>query len=450
MKKHSEYIAGTVILVIMGLLMGSVCLRAFTREILVRRFNVVNPLVRIAWYNVPEKDLYKSGIDWQELYPFPEKPFTFSRLFTKTTLKSILTWPRAFVQNGKDTEKPYTGDRIMPYTVFVDIHANYQNLIHWHEIDKARQINGMILTMDDGQLYLPIGRIDTKAVADSVYSLSEFCKERNISFLYVQGPYKVSPEDSELAGISDFSNENIDNMFKNLLGSGVFAYDPRENIHAEKLNHHDLFFRTDHHWTPETGLWVSKHILEKLNEQYGYNLDTSLLDENRFTKEIYPEWYLGSYGRDVTLLNTKAEDISLLYPNYPTDLRYQIPNRNMDISGDFSILYMKEMLSRIDYYNLHAYSAYLYGNKPLETIINQNAGNDLHVLLLRDSFGSVIAPFLSLAVNRLDTIDPREFTGSIRSFIDQEHPDLVMVLYSPFCLNDPTLLDSHKSLMDFR
>ena len=50
------------------------------------------------------------------------------------------------------------------------------------------------------------------------------------------------------------------------------------------------------------------------------------------------------------------------------------------------------------------------------------------VLILQDSFAYYSTTFLACDIEEIDVIYPREFTGSIRTFIEKENPDLVVMM----------------------
>ena len=122
----------------------------------------------------------------------------------------------------------------------------------------------------------------------------------------------------------------------------------------------------------------------------------------------------------------------------------------IDSQGDFSILYNQKELQYGDYYHSSAYAAYNYGDRPCVIINNELADNDRHVLLIKDSFGDAFAPFLALEVRRLDILDLRYFTGSVQSFIEQHHPDVVLVLYYNAEYSNEMEVTKHEDLFDFR
>lgn len=62
-----------------------------------------------------------------------------------------------------------------------------------------------------------------------------------------------------------------------------------------------------------------------------------------------------------------------------------------------------------------------------------------------------MAPFLAMAVAEVDIIDLRYFTGSLRNFIQQHNPDIVIALYSPSTESREKIdWSSHKDPFDFR
>ena len=94
--------------------------------------------------------------------------------------------------------------------------------------------------------------INVDELSKSIIRFSRFLKNENIPFLYVQAPYKICKYDEKLSGVFDFSNQNADAVLENLKLNNVDILDLRDVIHAQNKNHYDLFFRTDHHWEPET------------------------------------------------------------------------------------------------------------------------------------------------------------------------------------------------------
>ena len=177
--------------------------------------------------------------------------------------------------------------------------------------------------------------------------------------------------------------------------------------------------------------------------------DISLLNSDRYCKNVYENWFLGSRGRKVTLARTTPDDMSLLYPEFQTKFEYTIPQIDINVVGDFNIFYDMQQM-RLDYYNKNAYDSYSYSNKQYIYIKNLMADNNKKILVIKNSFANVVTPFLATQCRELEILDVRQFTGSVRSFIKKHKPDIVIVLYHIGELIIKVNYDTHKCSWDFR
>jgi hypothetical protein len=219
----------------------------------------------------------------------------------------------------------------------------------------------------------------------------------------------------------------------------------RNNIREERLDNHSLFYKTDHHWKAETGLWASAVLVNCLNEHYGFTIDTRLAAPGQYRAEVYADWFLGSQGKKVTLRQTPPEDFTLLTPLFETDVSLTIPNLNIDTRGSFDVLIDHFQLDRKNYYGLDPYTAYLYADNPVITIHNNRVHDGKKILLIKDSFAEVVSPFLSMGVEDLHIMDLRHFNGNVRAYIAKHLPDIVVVLYNPSAIHL-----ENEMMFDFR
>ena len=90
-------------------------------------------------------------------------------------------------------------------------------------------------------------------------------------------------------------------------------------------------------------------------------------------------------------------------------------------------------IEKCDNYNNSIYYFYLHSDEPFPRLIN-NSPNlcNKNVCLIKDSFNVVVAPFLALAIKDLTLLDPRNFTGSVKNFLEKERFDLVIVACTTF------------------
>ena len=432
----------------------TIIIRTFTRQILVNKLGIENNFTSIVFFDIhklsnAKRILQSNLIDWESLYPFETKKRNCTNINTNIVeIKSGTTNKyQQQILSLQEKIRIYATDYLIWYKMIVGLANKYENTIRWNYASYA-EYNGSI-KLSDGQLTAYIEPRDINGAAESMISFAEYCKRNNIDFIYVQAPYKISEvQDKKISGIMDFSNQNANALIKQLVHAGIDVYDLRERIESENLNHHRLFYRTDHHWLAETGLWASHHILNYLNQKYKYDIDASILNSSQFKRVLYPKWFLGSQGKKVTLSVTTPEDFSLFYPTYKTAIHFAIPDADIDLEGDFSIIYDMKSVEYIDYYDKNPYGAYMYGDHATASFENHLSTNNLRLLFIHDSFGNSVIPFVSLGVKHIDCIDLRHFTGSVQNFIEKEKPDAVIVLYNPSSIKSSA--EIHKATFDFR
>jgi len=338
-------------------------------------------------------------------------------------------------------------DGIVFKNEMINIFGLFQKIVGSRYVYDSAAPDLDVVKLDNGALTFIWPKVqNVKEKAEKISELNTCLKKRNINLLYIQAPYKINRSDKKLpAGVYDYTNENSDKMLSKLKERGVPTFDLREEIVKDGLDYDSLFFRTDHHWTPETGLWATSAICGRLNNDYGFKIDMSLLDKSNFSKNMYKNFFLGSVGKRVGKYYGGMDDFGLVLPKYKTDFScsYYIPGKkNLTKSGSFkdAQVFMEE-LSKKDKFLLNAYGAYSGGDYALSVCIN-NKISGKRILLLRDSYSCVISPFLSLAAcKELYAVDPRLFKGSIKDYIIELRPDIVLMLYNPGALADPVFFN---------
>ncbi len=236
------------------------------------------------------------------------------------------------------------------------------------------------------------------------------------------------------------SNENTDNFIGGMREGGIPVLDIREEIKKADLDHYSMFFRTDHHWTPEGGFFAYTRIMEKLAD-FGYTADPSKLDLDNYEEEHYRGYFLGSAGRRTGSVYAGVDDISLIYPKFSTKLSVSVPAKEISRQGGFKeAIFDYSHLESDDYYTTSPYSTYIGGDYPLVIHENEEAENDKTVLLVRDSFSLPVQSFLSLSIRNIHVIDLRYYTEqTLLEYADQLKPDLVMFLYNVNIFGDDTM-----------
>jgi hypothetical protein len=449
------------------LFMGSILLRFFTRNILIEKLNMNNAFTRAVFFDAPdmeaepeaeaEKTIDTSAIDWTALYPFEdtagvedEPPGLKERIDSvkgkiedTAGVKYEPPGLKERIDSVKGKIEDYTEGNLINRQMFVELAKQYEKSFGWNILTTGE----VVIDLGDGYLTGLVKKntpSTTAAFADGFSAFHDFLQELGVGLLYVQTPHKIAPDDG-VSGVTDFSNENADSLIAALSLQGITCLDLRENIREERLDNRRLFYKTDHHWKAETGLWASAVLMKYLNEHCGFTFDTRMAAPERYRATVYADLFLGSLGRQVTLAQTQPEDFILLSPLFDTDVSLTIPDLNIDTRGDFDVLIDRRQLERKNYYELNPYAAYVYGDKPVITIHNNRVHDGKKILLIKDSFAEVVSPFLSTGVEYLHILDLRYFNGSARTYIAEHLPDIVIVLYNPSVINL-----EYEKMFDFR
>jgi hypothetical protein len=130
---------------------------------------------------------------------------------------------------------------------------------------------------------------------------------------------------------------------------------------------------------------------------------------------------------------TEPEDYDLIVPDFSAYFRIQIPEREIDLKGDFKdTLLDYRHLQSIDYYNENCYASFMNRNDATANIQNLNptCNQGKRILFIKDSYSTPLLPYIALGVEYLDSIYEVRYTGSVRSYIESIQPDLVVVMYS--------------------
>ena len=433
---------------------GMVFVRFGTAQVLVKRLHQNNAVVQ--WIFQDDKEMLQGSkskelrpdeipVDWAGLYPFAAD--IEQATAQKENVPFFLKLQRTIHQAERRVDT-WTNGHFWQYLRWVQLANSYQKGIHW-DISVLGGYNSVVV-LPDGQLVRFMERKDMKPKIAVIRSFAEQCHERDINFLFVLAPGKISPHDTAYAGRIDFSNEVADAFLAGLQEAQVDYLDLRTDMPPDGDAQRALFFRTDHHWLPGTAREATVHLSEYLNKHYGYRGDTSLLATEHYKEEDYPQSWLGSLGKKITLARAQPEGFTLYYPDFSTSFQLEIPSMALKKEGDFSSLYDMAVFDESNIYERSLYGAYAYGDRALEQIRNHELQDDKRLLMVRDSFGDAVVPFLALQTPRLDTIDLRHFNGSLQNYIDQTHPDTVVVLYRIEELNNDVEYKSHKNLFDFR
>ncbi len=188
----------------------------------------------------------------------------------------------------------------------------------------------------------------------------------------------------------------------------------------------DLYYRTDHHWTTQGAIQAYEALVTAMGyepvEDYGF--------------EQVTDSYVGSnYGK--AALRSIEKDRIYLAHNPHLDHMSVCRYETADTFECFDSIYFREKASGLD-----PYDVFLGGAGPIIVIENDRAQSNKELVVFKDSYAHVLAPFLAQHFKRVTLFDLRY----VRKELIFENFDLnsktVLFLYSTTILNtDPQILN---------
>lgn len=285
-----------------------------------------------------------------------------------------------------------------------------------------------------------------QSISDGIASLYQAQASQGKHFLFVLAPSQIDPNQDLLpVGYTDDANEAADYLINCLETSGIPCLDLRERMAQAGMDYSEAFFRTDHHWTPQTGFWAYTVILEKLEEIGAVSpINPYYTDAGSFDFVIQKSCLLGSAGKRTGMYYAGLDDFCIIKPQFDTYISTFREDIDLLLEGRYeevcNQVFPESFYTDPDYYNTTAYDLYGWSDTNPIQRRNDSAPEKKQFLLIGDSFGNVPFSLLSLYVSKCDELDMRLFSGSFASYYETCGPDTVILL-----INVNGILDTNAS-----
>lgn len=293
---------------------------------------------------------------------------------------------------------------------------------------------GNMITLDTGELYTLEPALDLDLGLQSFIDQKNGYDGKDIGFFYVYA-HSLLYDGVELpagAEVFDYNIENADHIVSTLRGAGVNVIDSRDVYREQGLTVRDANNVTDYHWRHRIALAstyaLAKEIAEKTDVPAAYE---NLAFEN-FDVEVVDRIMFGKYGQRVGSLNLALDDVWLMTPEYETDYTVQIltGKKLEERSGSFADAVIHREMLDTDRYGRALEANYVYGDyRSIAHYVNSCAPEG-KALVIRDSFGTPVGSFLSLAMRDVYSVDLRYTDKTLDQWVEEVDPDVVVYAYS--------------------
>lgn len=174
-----------------------------------------------------------------------------------------------------------------------------------------------------------------------------------------------------------------------------------------------IYFRTDHHWTALGAYYAYTAFMEQLGRE-ALPLDKfTRMDMGKFQGSFYTQTRAESLGNN-------PDQLIAYVP--PTTNQYRMINKQYDWT-DYNIV------TNVSGWNQTSkYSAFIGGDNPLSVLNNPQIKDGSSCLVVKESFGNAMAPFMVESFENVYIVDYRYYKGTVSDLVAEYNIDTVLIL----------------------
>lgn len=310
---------------------------------------------------------------------------------------------------------------------FVNLNGAIANILGQPSMNGVVKLNnGYLLTT------IPYTSEDSlQRYADSTVRFNEYLRNRGTALVYASTPYTVSKYDPQIpTGVSDFGNDNIDRFLKHIREAGVDTIDFRECMHEDGIDQYDMMYKTDHHWNTQAGFYAYGILEDYVVYKTGCEVDERVANIDNYTITTYAGWHLGSRGQRTGIYYAGIDDFDLIIPNFDTSLQ----NAEGVVGTMPELMINMEPLANKDYTSRYTYDYVLLDS--LGTFTNLDSMNDIKIMIITDSFGKAVAPYLAMGFKQISYMYDANSVSVTPELVESYDPDIVIMMYYPTFLQE--------------
>ncbi len=242
------------------------------------------------------------------------------------------------------------------------------------------------------------------------------------------------PTSIELYGSSSYttgvhSQKKVINDAYKLMNKSIIKIDAYTPLQKAKNDY--IYFRTDHHWTAR-GAYEGYRAFCKATKQ-------TPVDINELETGKIPD-FVGS------LYKASNSDILKKNPDYVEYFKTRV-----DVEG--TVYKDSRMENGTKFFIVaravnsdNKYLAFIGGDQPLEKIVTSNK-NGKKILVIKESFGNALVPFLCDNYEEVYVVDPRKTNFDLPKFVEEAGIGEVLLINYTFAMANKTFSNALASMI---
>ncbi len=250
-------------------------------------------------------------------------------------------------------------------------------------------------------------------IEKNVKIFAEFIKKNNFNATLMVVPSTGYIEESKLPLLhKKYRDDKYFGIIEENKGNMDFI-DLRGLMKQASSEGHQLYYKTDHHWTSYAAFLAYNELFTRKHMSYNQGI--------QYSRETYGDFYGTTYSTGAFWL-TPSDDIDLWYSNGWKDINVSITEGNE--TKEYNTIFFKEHLNEDD-----KYPVFLDGNHALTKVKNGNAPANTRLLVIKDSFSHCFVPFLADNYSEILMVDLRYYKKPVSELAKNEHFGDVLILY---------------------
>lgn len=317
---------------------------------------------------------------------------------------------------GRDYES-YLNDQFPMREQIASLHTGCERLLGKCEISGIYfgKSDYFIEHHEKSQYHTDLAKRNQEAVFQFLNNMSTQLGNDRVRFLAAPSAETVLTEYLP-KGAPDSAENEVLKEYETQMGKAFVSL-------QKTLKQENTYYRTDHHWTTE-GAFTA------------YQAWADSMGINPRQREEFEEVTLKDdfYGTVSARVNTEVKPDSLMALVPKFNVKYQV-----QYEGDSTIydsLYARDLLDSPE-----PYAVYLKGNQPLTRIKTTGTPKEMagrKLLVIKDSFGNSLIPFLVNHYEETIVVDLRYYNPSIKDLIERENITDICVVQNPAQMSKET------------
>ncbi|MCR4593836.1 MAG: hypothetical protein K5761_02135 [Clostridiales bacterium] len=285
----------------------------------------------------------------------------------------------------------------------------------WEKIDASGDTQSLGAVFVAGNQGFEYYNFDQTVANDYVYTLNTVAERLGDIPVYdiiIPTSIAITLPDEYLKTINSSDQEKAIKYMYSGMGDKVHKI----NIYNTMMSHRKeyIYFNTDHHWTALGAYYAYADYTKAAG------ITTQPL--SKYKKVEYPG-FLGSFYTDTGKLKA-------LESNPDTIIAYE-PNENATLvytDSKGQKIAWKIVNDVSNYGQTIKYSCFIAGDNSFTEITNPDITDGSSIVVVKESFGNALVPFLVENYSKVYVIDYRYYKGSVSQFAQNNNVDAVLYL----------------------